>query len=289
MSMGAKDYLVSMRPETWPLAAVPTLLSGFMAADISLESILIVVQIAIIMCVMILGGINMYNEVYDIKHDKINKPKRPIVSGRLMPNNARNASLALFAISIAWSYLLSPWIFVLSSILVLLGIMYSIPGIRTKDDPVTSMATLGLGYGIIMPIAPWLLLAGSDLIAGVAIASIGFVWFSGTTNFKDFRDVPGDVKAGTNTFAATRGERWTLKVMLLFMFFVPAALLIVYAFIGLLPIGSLAAFIPLAITMVIIADLYRKYSPERAFRGYKITYLVFPLIYLMLYIGFIGG
>jgi len=286
-----REYIRSMRPETWPLASLATLFSGMIAMNFvfSAENILLLIQPIIMLCIMVLGGINMFNEVYDTKHDKINKPGRPIVSGSLSVNSAKKASLGLFAAALLWALALDTSLFIFTTALVFLGIAYSLPGIRFKDNAITSMLTLGLGYGVLMPLAPWLILPGADLVTGALIVLMSFMWFAGTTNFKDFKDLPGDMAAETHTLVARHGEKFTLKLMALLMVFIPTSMLIAYVAAGLFPIWTVVTIASLMLTLWVITDLYKNYSPARAYRGYGITYLLYPLFFFLLTLGFIGG
>ncbi len=53
------------------------------------------------------SGGNVINDFFDYKIDKINKPQRPIPSGRISLKNAKNYSIILFLISILLSGLIS--------------------------------------------------------------------------------------------------------------------------------------------------------------------------------------
>jgi 4-hydroxybenzoate polyprenyltransferase len=231
----------------------------------------------------------MFNEVYDTTHDRINKPHRPIVSGRIRRSSALKVSLALFSFALVWSFIAGPALFLLTAVSVTLGVMYSLPAVRMKDNLITSMVTLGLGYGVIIPIAPWFMVRGADMATGASIALLGFLWFSGTTNFKDFKDVPGDSVAGTRSLVLLKGERLTLKVMAILMVFLPGLLLVSYVIWGLLPAMSLLGLFALLLTLVVIVNLLSDYTPERANRGYKITYILYPMLYALISLGFLGG
>jgi len=284
-------YIRSMRPETWPLASIPTLFSGLMASgfDLSAAGLVLLAQPIAILCIVVLGAINMFNEVYDTSQDKVNKPTRPIVSGKLRASSARNASFLLFVVALVWSLAVDPMLFAMTAALIVLGIAYSLPELRLKDNAITAMLALGLGYGVIMPLSPWLLFTGSSAWVGALIAIMGFVWFAGTTNFKDFKDRPGDEASKIPTFVVVRGERFTLRLMMLMMVFIPASLLAVYVALRLLPVMALLAGVDLALTLCVLASLYHDYSPEKAFTGYKITYFLYPLFFMLLAVGFLGS
>ena len=58
----------------------------------------------IILCALIVffatGAGNTINDVFDVKIDEVNKPHRPIPSGRISVENARNYAFFLFAVAI---------------------------------------------------------------------------------------------------------------------------------------------------------------------------------------------
>lgn len=292
MSEKLLAFLRSMRPETWFLGSLPIVFMGLVAADfnINFQSIYGISSLIIIIVIFQLGGTNMFNEVFDTEADKINKPHRSIVSGKISRNSALAISFLMLLGGVVWSYFLNFYVFLISLVAFMFGILYSIPRIRLKDFPLTAMITLGVGYGFVIPVSPWFLFKGTGSLIAWLIILMSFTWFFGTTNFKDFKDVPGDKAKGTKSLVIMMGEEKTLNVMKVLMCFVPSALLILYVLTGFFPIWTLLALISFSATFYVLRWLSKNYSPRNAFRGYKMTYFLYPSIFVFLALGFwLGG
>jgi 4-hydroxybenzoate polyprenyltransferase len=286
------SYIKSMRPETWFIGGVPLIFMSILASkfNFSFSMIIGTFSLFFISIIFVLGATNMFNEVFDIEADKFNKPHRPIVSKKITRKSAFFLSSMLFILALIWSFLLSINIFYLTAIAVFFGIAYSLPHVRFKDYALSSMLTLGTGYGFLIPISPWILFSENEILIGLLITVISFSWFFGVTNSKDFKDVPGDKLKGTKTLPILIGEKRTINVMIVLMTFIPCSLLVLYALTGIFPLGTLLALIPNIINFYYLGWLKKHYSPENAFRYYKWVYIIYPLFFVFLTIGFwLGG
>ncbi len=86
-------YLEIIRPGNAVMAVIAVLLVMLISGNFTLNAFL-----ACIVVLMVIGGGNAINDYFDHKIDKINKPNRPIPSGRISLKAAGIYSLALFAI-----------------------------------------------------------------------------------------------------------------------------------------------------------------------------------------------
>jgi len=285
-------YIRSMRPETWMLAALPIILMSVAVSNMSIFGTALWTGVLIIIfAVVILGSCNMFNEVFDTEIDKINKPNRPIVSGHIKKNNALIASLILFFLANLATYIISFNLFILSIIFTFFGIAYSLPHLRFKDNSIASMLTLGVGYGFIIPIAPWVLFGVWNNIAVWVIIIMSFIWFFGATNSKDFKDAEGDKKLGVKTLVVLINEKNTIKFMIITMSIIPIILLLSYVYLHIFSVWYLIVLIPYLLTFYFLSWLYRNYSADNAFEWYKTTYFLYPSIFMFLAVAFLisGG
>lgn len=294
MKIGEKISAVikSMRPETWFLGSMPIIFMGLTASDfnLNLQVVYGIFSLIIIIVILLLGGTNMFNEVFDTEADKVNKPHRSIVSGKMSKKSALVISLSLMILGLVWSWFLNFTVFLICLIAFMFGIFYSLPHIRLKDFSITSMITLGVGYGFIIPISPWFLFKSWNNPIAWLIIFMSFSWFFGVTNSKDFKDIPGDRLKGTKTLVILIGENRTINVMMILMTFIPCSLLILYVLARIFPLGTLLALIPNIVNFYLLDRLKKDYSPENAFKYYKLVYILYPLFFLFLAIGFwLGG
>jgi 4-hydroxybenzoate polyprenyltransferase len=285
------SYYKSMRPETWFIGGVPLVFMSILASNFNLSISMLIgtLSLFIITIIFVLGGTNMFNEVFDVDADKFNKPYRSIVSKKISRESAFLLSSALFILTLIWSFLLSINIFYLTAIAVFFGIAYSLPHLRFKDHALTSMITLGSGYGFLIPISPWILFSENNILTGLLITIISFTFFFGTTNFKDFKDVIGDKVKGSKTLPLTVGVKKTIMFMMLLMSIIPSIILGFYIYKSIFPVWGSLAFISFISSFILLYKLMKNYSPEFAFKGYKLTYVIYPSIFIFLTIGFLIG
>ena len=92
-------YLEIIRPGNAVMAAIAVILMMFVGHYYELP--IIICALIVFVCT---GAGNTINDVFDVKIDEINKPNRPIPSGRISLENARNYAFALFGIGIALSF-----------------------------------------------------------------------------------------------------------------------------------------------------------------------------------------
>ncbi len=285
------SYYKSMRPETWFIGGAPLVFMSILASNFNLSISMLIgtLSLFIITIIFVLGGTNMFNEVFDVDADKFNKPNRPIVSKKITRKSAFFLSSMLFILALIWSFFLNMNIFYLTAIAVFFGIVYSLPHVRFKDYALTSMITLGSGYGFLIPISPWILFSENNILTGLLITIISFTFFFGTTNFKDFKDVIGDKVKGSKTLPLTVGIKKTIMLMMLLMTIIPSIILGFYIYKSIFPVWGSLAFISFISSFILLYKLMKNYSPEFAFKGYKLTYVIYPSIFIFLTIGFLIG
>jgi 4-hydroxybenzoate polyprenyltransferase len=163
----------------------------------------------------------MINDVEDADDDALNPKKinrNPVSAGEISPRAAWLASFVVAALSGAIYYALGYWPFVLGSISLFLGFVYSWRRIRLKN-----MAFLDMASHCMM-------LAGLQFLPGYMAFDNrpdNFYWlfpFTFVTAvslygelFNELRDLEGDRKAGLRHTAVTLGPRLTYGLVMLVM------------------------------------------------------------------------
>jgi len=193
------------RPHNLAVAA-PTILVGWTAATGHAPRWSLLW--AIIAGTIVAAAGNVINDYFDADIDRINKPRRPIPSGRMTRRHAwgyywiLNALALVFASLAGWRTLVAVivWtfcLFIYSAVLktrLLLGNLM-----------VSAVSSSGFVLGA------WL---GGDAWAGVVPASLAFLFIMGREIVKDVEDLPGDRACGASTLARTLGARRALGVAL---------------------------------------------------------------------------
>lgn len=155
---------------------------------------------------------NALNQVTDIENDRVNKPSRPLPSGRVSAREAILLSIALYALSLAAAAMIRPGgridTLVVAAGGALLSIVYSVPPFRTKRHGTGANLTIAAARGCLLKVCGW------SLVAPVFsdpepwwIGGIFMLFLIGAATTKDFADIPGDRAAGCNTWPVAYGPR----------------------------------------------------------------------------------
>lgn len=152
---------------------------------------------------LITGAGNAINDFFDADIDAINKPTRPIPSGRVSRNTALHLSFLLFGIGIALSYLINIICFVIALTNSILLVIYA------RNLKQTALAgNICIGY-----------LTGSTFLFGGALFEIaGLYRTSGLFALamlatiareiaKDIEDIDGDLAMGAVTLPIRIGQK----------------------------------------------------------------------------------
>lgn len=153
------------------------------------------------------GASNALNDRLDVASDVINRPGRPVPSGRLTLAAASTAACVFGAASIALAALIGPRAVALALSWLVLTALYSA---TLKGVPLAGNATVAL-----VASTPFLMGGFSQdkhLLAIVPCALAFFVHLAREI-VKDVEDVEGDEAAGARTFAVRRGDAASFAVV----------------------------------------------------------------------------
>lgn len=234
-------YLEILRPSVLALAVFAVIVGALVVGFYDPFQIFI----AILVVFMISGAGNATNDYYDYKIDKINKPKRPIPSGRIKRKNVAIYAGSLYIIANLLAIIfLNIYMIALAIFNTIITFLYA--G-WIKRNP--------LGHFIDSWLAASTFIFGALLIRINAIAILLFVLAYcanlGREIAKAIEDVKGDKKFGAKTLAVVAGKHFSTWIAIIFVFFAILISPLPYLF-GLLNIYYLV--------LVIIADLVFAYS-----------------------------
>ena len=181
----------------------------------------------------------------DLDVDCINRPLRPLPSGRLSPNAARMQSLLLALAGCALAFWLSPWHGVIALAVVALLAVYSVSlknSLLWGNVLVASVGAIAFPYGA---------LAVGDIGRSWIPALFAFLFHLGREIVKDIEDVAGDQIRGERTLPLCWGRAQaavlaTLVYLLLVGFtWMPIFMGIYGAFyaLALLPVHALVSYV----------------------------------------------
>ncbi len=206
--------------------------------------LLIAPLIGATMAALLNAGNNALNQIYDLDIDRVNKPKRPLPSGRLTIAQVWWFTNITYAAALVLAWLVVPRLalsasigrhecFWLVAVAVICTYLYSVPPFRTKRLGIWANVTIAIPRGVLLKVAGW---SAVKTIAGVEpwyIGGIFGLFLLGATTTKDFADMEGDRRGGCRTLPIQYGVRraaWMISPS----FVIPFVMINVGAFTGVL-------------------------------------------------------
>jgi 4-hydroxybenzoate polyprenyltransferase len=184
---------------------------GAAPRDALTAGILIPPLIGSLMAAMLNAGNNALNQIYDLEIDRVNKPTRPLPSGRLSIPEVWGFTIVTYVLALILAWLVAPGgrheCFWLVAIAVVCTYLYSVPPFRTKRLGIWANLTIAIPRGTLLKVAGW---SSAKTIAGVEpwyIGAIFGLFLLGATTTKDFADMEGDRRGGCRTLPIQYGVR----------------------------------------------------------------------------------
>lgn len=201
--MKLRAYLELVRPINLSLIFASVFVGAFITgATQPLEKLLL----ASISGSLVAAGGYAVNDFYDLDIDQINRPQRPLPSGRLSPAEALLFSLILLASGVLLGSFIRPWAFWMALCCALLLVFYSAWFKRTPfwgNLAVSTATGLAFLYGG---------LAVGRLRAALIPAGFAFLFHLGREIIKDIQDFQGDAVGNARTIPLCWGTRWALRI-----------------------------------------------------------------------------
>jgi 4-hydroxybenzoate polyprenyltransferase len=163
------------------------------------------------MAALLNAGNNALNQIYDLDIDRVNKPKRPLPSGRLTIPQVWWFTNITYALALVLAWLVAPGgrheCFWLVAVAVVCTYLYSVPPFRTKRLGIWANVTIAIPRGVLLKVAGW---SSVKTILGLEpwyIGAIFGLFLLGATTTKDFADMEGDRRGGCRTLPIQYGVR----------------------------------------------------------------------------------
>jgi 4-hydroxybenzoate polyprenyltransferase len=167
--------------------------------------------IGLTMAAVLNAASNALNQIYDLEIDRVNKPARPLPSGRLSMRDAWNFTIAAYIVALLLAWLVAPggrhecfWIVLTAAVIT---VLYSVPPFRTKRLGIWANLTIAVPRGVLLKVAGW---SAVKTIYGVEpwfIGAIFGLFLLGASTTKDFADMEGDARGGCRTLPIIYGVR----------------------------------------------------------------------------------
>jgi 4-hydroxybenzoate polyprenyltransferase len=163
--------------------------------------------LAIASALLLTGASNGLNQIADVATDRINRPERPLPSGRMSMGGAWGLTLVLLAGAVATGA--AAGIPYLACVLLTVPVTaaYSFPPARTKRLPFLANATIATPRGLLLVLAGWAVGGGVARPEAWILGGLAWVYVFGASTTKDFADAEGDRATGCVTLPILWGPR----------------------------------------------------------------------------------
>ncbi|HML05649.1 MAG TPA: UbiA family prenyltransferase [Methanobacterium sp.] len=267
-------YLEILRPGNAVMAVIAILLMMLISGNFTLAPIL-----AALVVFVVTGAGNVINDYFDYKIDAINKPKRPIPSGRISRKTAGIYSIALFAIGIivafSTKFLLDNFLLGIIALLSSLLMIYYAYSLKKKaligNLSISFLTGLCFVFGGI---------AVGEIITSIYLGVYAFLMTMAREIVKDMEDVEGDKKEGATTFPIIYGMKKSSILAAALMIIASVTSPVLY-FIGIFNILYLAVlFIAIILFLVGAVSILKDQSVENSAKVSKRIKIGMSIIFL---------
>ena len=111
------------------------------------------------MAALLNAGNNALNQIYDLEIDRVNKPRRPLPSGRLTIAQAWRFTIVTYALALVLAWLVgaarAPRVLLARRRAVVCTYIYSVPPLRTKRLGIWANVTIAIPRGVLLKVAGW--------------------------------------------------------------------------------------------------------------------------------------
>jgi len=185
--------------------------AGAVPREVFGRDLLLFPAIGLTMAAVLNAASNALNQIYDLEIDRVNKPRRPLPSGRMSIQEAWLFTAVAYAVALILAWLVAPggrrecfWIVVAAT---LMTFVYSMPPFRTKRLGIWANVTIAIPRGVLLKVAGW---SAVKTVAGIEpwfIGGIFGLFLLGASTTKDFADMEGDAGGGCRTLPIIYGVR----------------------------------------------------------------------------------
>ena len=268
--MDGRTILDLVRPFTLLAPAVGSLagaLAAHAATGVPVDAL--TVGLGVVAALAATGASNAWNQAFDAEIDAVNKPERPVPSGRASVASALRLGHALAVLALALAFVASIPFGACVAIGVAATWMYSAPPWRTKASLVGALLTIAIPRGYLVPVAGWSLVVSPFEVSDPwALGAIAFLFVLGAAATKDFADVEGDRAHGCRTLPVVWGLGPAARFIAPFLV-LPFVLFPLGAWLGWLhaPLVSWCVLAAVLLALGLVAAISLVRDPEALARG----------------------
>ncbi len=174
-------------------------------------ALLVYPLVGALMAAVLNAASNALNQIYDLEIDRVNKPRRPLPSGRLTMREAWAFTWITYAIALLLAWLIAPAgrheCFRIVVVATIITFLYSAPPFRTKRLGIWANVTIAIPRGVLLKVAGWTSVKTALGVEPWYIGAIFGLFLLGASTTKDFADMEGDARGGCRTLPIQYGVR----------------------------------------------------------------------------------
>ena len=197
-------YIEILRPGNAVMGAITIILIALIDRSISIPLVL-----AMLAVFFETAAGNVINDYFDYKIDLVNKPERPIPSGRISLKAGRNYAYLLFLLGTICgfliSYLTNNWIPFL--IVIIADIILYLYAYKLKTTPLIGNLAVGFMTGFGFVFGGFTINNPTIVTTSIFLGFFAFVMTTAREIIKDIEDVEGDKKDGDRTLPILIGKK----------------------------------------------------------------------------------
>ena len=207
-------YIEIIRPGNVVMAVIAIVLVAIVGHTISLPIIL-----AMLGVFFEISAGNVINDYFDYKIDLINKPTRPIPSGRITKKAAKNYAYLLFILGTISCFLISyinrNW----SAFLIVLFADFTLYfyAYKLKSTPLIGNLTVAFMTGLCFAFGGYAINNPEIIAISWFLGFFAFMMTTAREITKDIEDIKGDKKEGAKTFPIIYGTKISAVISVAFI------------------------------------------------------------------------
>ncbi|HEV2226230.1 MAG TPA: geranylgeranylglycerol-phosphate geranylgeranyltransferase [Nitrososphaerales archaeon] len=210
--MNARAALELIRPVNCAMIGFAVIVGAFVSkpASIVIPQLFLGFLTGFLICAYSM----VVNDIYDVEVDKVNRPERPIPSGRVSAQSAARISLLVLTLGIGSSVLtLNPLAVLIAFAYAVLSWLYNV---RAKKTGLAG--NLIVASSLAIPFIYGGAISGGSITGSLLLMMALTAFFSGVGRevVKAMADVEGDAKRDVNSVARSRGLRTASVIGALF-------------------------------------------------------------------------
>lgn len=197
-------YVEIIRPGNVIMAIIAVILVAILAKSVDIPIILAMLAVFFAM-----SAGNVINDYFDYKIDLINKPQRPIPSGRISLDNAKNYAYLLFILAAIVGFLISCLVdtWIPCAIVIFSDIILYLYAYKLKSTPLIGNLTVGFMTGLCFIFAGYTFNEGLIIYESYLLAFFALIMTTAREITKDIEDMEGDIAEGAKTFPILYGPK----------------------------------------------------------------------------------